>query len=438
MYDYLCFILVLFENNNTQPLADKLRPDDVSLMAGQSHLFGDNGIVSRIMASGKIPSMILWGPAGCGKTTTAKILAKKSGLNVEFLSATNTGASELRILFDKAEKLKKDGKGTILLIDEIHCFKRNQQDLFLPYIENGTITLIGATTENPSFELNTALLSRCRLIIFNALDKEALIKLIERAEETENKKLPIEDSAREVLCEISGSDGRYLLNMCEELFNSNISKKLTSGELLNFLQRKTANYDKSRDEHYNLISALHKSIRGSDVQAALYWCARMLLGGENPHYLFRRLTRMAMEDIGMADPNALVQAINAREAYDLLGSPEGDIAITNLVIYLANCPKSNSGELALMGVIQSAKGHTYSPPKNILNAPTKLMKELGYNEGYIYDHDTPNCFSGQNFFPNEFSRREFYRPNERGFEREIKKRIEYWDELRKKIKATKK
>lgn len=424
---------MLFENNNTQPLADKIRPDDFSLITGQDHLFNENGIITRIINSGKIPSMILWGPAGCGKTTTAKILAKKSGLEVEILSATNSGASDLRNVFEKAEKLKKDGKATILLVDEIHCFKRNQQDLFLPYIENGTITLIGATTENPSFELNSALLSRCRLIIFNSLNMDALLELLKRAEEKENKTLPITKEARQTLCEISGADGRYLLNMCEELFNSNLKKDLNSEELLNFLQRKTANYDKSRDGHYNLISALHKSIRGSDVQAALYWCARMMVAGEHPHYLLRRLTRMAMEDIGMADPNALVQANNARQAYDLLGSPEGDIAITNLVIYLANSPKSNSGEIAIMDVMQAVKGHSYNPPKHILNAPTKLMKELDYNKGYIYDHDTPHCFSGQNYFPTEYPRRIFYTPNERGFEREIKKRIEYWDELRKKL-----
>ena len=261
-----------------------------------------------------------------------------------------------------------------------------------------------------------------------------MLNLIKRAEEKECKKLPITEDAKQTLCDISGADGRYLLNMCEELFNSKLKKELNSNELLNFLQRKTANYDKSRDGHYNLISALHKSVRGSDVQASLYWCARMMIAGEDPHYLFRRLTRMAMEDIGMADPNALVQAINARQAYDLLGSPEGDIAITNLVIYLANCPKSNSGEIAINTVMQAVKGHSFNPPKHILNAPTKMMKELRYNEGYIYDHDTPNCFSGQDYFPAEYPRRIFYTPNERGFEREIKKRIDYWDELRKKIK----
>lgn len=424
---------MLFENNSTQPLADKIRPDEFSLITGQDHLFDENGIITRIISSGKIPSMILWGPAGCGKTTTAKILAKKSGLEVEFLSATCSGVSELRVIFDKAEKLKKDGKSTILLVDEIHCFKRNQQDLFLPYIENGTITLIGATTENPSFELNSALLSRCRLIIFNSLDNDALTKLIERAEEREEKKLPIEDDAKQTLCEISGADGRYLLNMCEELFNARLKKKLDSKELLNFLQRKSANYDKSRDGHYNLISALHKSVRGSDAQAALYWFARMIVAGEEPRYLIRRLMRMAMEDVGLADPNAMVQAVSTLQAYELLGSPEGDLAIVNLVLYIANAPKSNASYVAYNEVMNSVKGHSYNPPKHILNAPTKMMKEIGYSDGYLYDHDTPNCFSGQDYFPEEFPRKIFYKPNERGFERDIKKRIEYWDDLRKKI-----
>lgn len=425
---------MLFENNLMQPLADKIRPDDFSLITGQDHLFNENGVMTRIISSGKIPSMILWGPAGCGKTTTAKILANKSGLETEFLSATSSGASDLRNVFEKAEKLKKDGRGTILLIDEIHCFRRNQQDLFLPYIENGTITLIGATTENPSFELNSALLSRCRLLIFKPLDKSALMTLISRAEERENKKIMLNEEAKELLCELAGADGRYLLNMCEELFNANLKKELNAEELINVLQRKGSTYDKSRDGHYNLVSALHKSIRGSDVQAALYWCARMMTAGENPHFLLRRLIKMAMEDIGLADPDALVQAINAKEAYDFLGSPEGDQAITNLVIYLANSPKSNAAYMAYNEVLSNVKGHQFNPPKHILNAPTKVMKDLGYSDGYIYDHDTPNCFSGQDYFPTEYSKKTFYTPNERGFEREFKKRMDYWEDLRNKIK----
>lgn len=425
---------MLFENNKTQPLADKLRPKEFSAIAGQDHLFSENGVVTRIMESGKIPSMIMWGPAGCGKTTTAKILAEKSGLEVDILSATSSGVAELRAVFDKAVKFKKDGRGTILLVDEIHCFKRNQQDLFLPYIEDGTITLIGATTENPSFELNTALLSRCRLIIFNPLDNDALRTLIKRAEESRGIELPITEEARDTLCEISGCDGRYLFNMCEELFAVKTNKKLNGNEIINILQKKSANYDKSRDGHYNLISALHKSVRGSDVQAALYWTARMLTAGENPHYLIRRMVRMAIEDIGLADPNALLQAIAVQQTYDFLGSPEADLAIGNLVVYLANAPKSNAGYIAFGRVCSEVKNHSFNPPKHILNAPTKMMKEQGYSDGYIYDHDTEHCFSGQDYFPKEFPRKEYYKPNERGFEREMKKRMEYWDDLRKKLK----
>ncbi|MDR3290280.1 MAG: replication-associated recombination protein A [Rickettsiales bacterium] len=422
----------MFQTNRTQPLADKIRPTDFNFMVGQEHLFDENGIISRIINGNKIPSCILWGPAGCGKTTTAKILAKKSGLEIDFLSATSSGSADLRNIFEKAEKYNKDGKGLVLVIDEIHCFRRNQQDLFLPFVENGFITLIGTTTENPSFEINSALLSRCRLIVFKPLSDNDLKKLMVRAEEI-NGKLPIEEECYQTLCELSGADGRYLLNLCEELFNAKLKKILNNGELLKFLQHKGVVYDKAGEGHYNLISALHKSVRGSDAQGALYWCARMMMAGEKPHFLLRRLIRMAMEDIGMSDPQALVQAINALQAYDFLGSPEGDIAITNLVIYLANCPKSNSGAIAYADVMQAVKGHNYMPPKHILNAPTKMMKDLGYNENYQYDHDTPNCFSGQNYFPTEYSRRNFYIPNERGFEREIKKRIEYWDELRKKL-----
>jgi putative ATPase len=415
---------MLFETNTNQPLADKIRPSEFLQMRGQEHLFGKEGTLTKIVASGKIPSMILWGPAGCGKTTTARILAKLSGLSVEFLSATSSGAADLRNVFEKAEKLKRDGRGTILLVDEIHCFKKNQQDLFLPYMENGTITLIGTTTENPSFELNSALLSRSRLMIFESLTREDLLKVVDSVEEKEQIKLPIDEDSRNLLCEMAAGDARYLLNMCEELANLKGQKPMNRAEVLKFLQRRGTNYDKKHDEHYNLISALHKSVRGSDVQGALYWCARMMAGGEEPHFLLRRMVRMAMEDIGMADPNALLQANAALQAYDFLGSPEGDIAVTNLVIYLANAPKSNSGEVAQIKVQGAVKGHYYAPPKHILNAPTKMMKEIGYSDGYIYDHDTPDCFSGQNYFPDEVKRQEFYTPNERGFEREIKKRME--------------
>jgi putative ATPase len=352
------------------------------------------------------------------------------------LSATSSGATDLRKIFDIAEENKKIGYGTILLVDEIHCFRRNQQDLFLPYIEDGTIVLIGATTENPSFELNSALLSRCRLLIFKPLDTNALELISKKAEECEGRVLPLDEDARQTLYAMSDGDGRYLLNMCEELFSLDLpgGKILNTEELLLTLQKRTPIYDKSRDGHYGLISALHKSLRGSDVQAALYWTARMMLGGEHPHYLLRRLTRFSIEDIGAADPNALLQANAAKEAYDFLGSPEGDLAITQLVVYLANAPKSNAQYIAHNEVYADAKKTgSLNPPKHILNAPTTMMKEEGYGDGYIYDHDTKYCFSGQNYFPEKMRRKEYYRPNERGFERDIKKRMEYWDNLRKKL-----
>jgi putative ATPase len=418
-----------------QPLADKIRPFETKLLVGQKHLLGEKGALTRIFNSKQIPSLILWGPAGCGKTTVAKILAEKSGLHFEFLSATSNGVKELRKIFEQAEERKSLGEGTLLLIDEIHCFRRNQQDLFLPYIENGTITLIGATTENPSFELNSALLSRCRLLVFKPLESEALELLLKRAEKSEDKKLPLKKEAKETLYAMASGDGRYLLNMCEELFNANIEKKLNSEELINLLQKRSPIYDKSRDGHYSLISALHKSLRGSDVQASLYWMARMMIAGEHPHYILRRLVRFAVEDIGVADPNALVQATSAKQAYDFLGSPEGDLAITQLVVYLANAPKSNAQYIAHKQVYKDAqKTNSLNPPKHIINAPTSMMKKEGFGDGYIYDHDTPKCFSGQNYFPEEINRQEYYKPNERGFEREIRKRIEYWDRLRKKIK----
>ncbi|MFC1659750.1 replication-associated recombination protein A [Pseudomonadota bacterium] len=416
-----------------QPLADKIRPNKISLLAGQEHLLGKNGILTRIFESEQIPSLIFWGPTGCGKTSVAKLLAKKSGLHFEMLSATSSGAADLRKVFARAEENKKLGSGTMLLVDEIHCFRRNQQDLFLPYIEDGTIVLVGATTENPSFELNSALLSRCRLLVFKPLDTEALDLIAKKAEESEGKKLPLDDDAKQTLYAMCDGDGRYLLNMCEELFAlKKTKKKLNTDELLKTLQKRSPIYDKSRDGHYGLISALHKSLRGSDVQAALYWTARMMLNGEHPHYILRRLVRFAIEDIGVADPNALVQANAAKEAYDFLGSPEGDLAITQAVVYLANAPKSNAQYVAHNAVYGDAKQTgSLDPPKHILNAPTIVMKNEGYGDGYIYDHNTKYCFSGQNYFPEKMNRKEYYKPNERGFERDIKKRMEYWDNLRK-------
>lgn len=419
-----------------QPLADKLRPNDISLLVGQEQLFGENGILTRVFRQDMVPSMIFWGPAGTGKTTVARLLLEKENYFSEVVSATNVGVPDLKKIFDIAKNKYADfGKSTMLFIDEIHCFKKNQQDVLLPYVENGVITLIGATTENPSFELNSALLSRCRVIVFKTLDEDALSVVISRAEENENRKLPLTKEARKTLIELSNGDCRYLLNMCEELFSIDTKKKLSIEELLKVVSKRKASHDKKNDNHYNLISAFHKAIRGSDVQGALYWMARMLDGGEEYHYIFRRLMNIAVEDIGMADPQALVQVVSALQGFDLMGSPDGTLCLTHAVIYCATAPKSNAGYMAQSAVFKDVKENNYQePPKHILNAPTKMMKEMGYSEGYIYDHDTPLCFSGQNYFPDGISRKEYYRPNERGFEREIKKRIEYWDNLREKLK----
>lgn len=419
-----------------QPLADKIRPEDISDFVGQKHLFGENGILNRVLTKDSlIPSMILWGPAGTGKTTIARILLSKENYFAEVISATNTGVQELKHIFQVAENKYKDfNKSTILFIDEIHCFKKNQQDVLLPYIENGIIILIGATTENPSFELNSALLSRCRILIFETLTNEDMELVISRAEEKENKKLPLTKESRKMLINLSNGDCRYLLNMCEELFGLSIKKKLSIDELLKIVNKRKSNYDKKNENHYNLISAFHKSIRGSDVQASLYWMARMIEGGEEYHYIFRRLINLAVEDIGMADPNALTQVMSALQAFDMTGAPDGILCLTQAVIYCATAPKSNANYVAQNEVFEDIKINNFqNPPKHILNAPTKLMKDAGYSDGYLYDHDTKLCFSGQNYFPVGLSRRDYYRPNERGFERDIKKRIEYWNNLRKEI-----
>lgn len=419
-----------------QPLADKLRPNDISLLVGQKQLFGENGILTRVFRQDMVPSMIFWGPAGTGKTTVARLLLEKKNYFSEVVSATNIGIPDLKKIFDIAKNKYADfGKNTMLFIDEIHCFKKNQQDVLLPYVENGIITLIGATTENPSFELNSALLSRCRVIVFKTLGEDALSMVISRAEENENRKLPLTKEARRTLVELSNGDCRYLLNMCEELFSIDTKKKLSIEELLKIVNKRKASHDKKNDSHYNLISAFHKAVRGSDVQGALYWMARMLEGGEEYHYIFRRLINIAVEDIGMADPQALVQVTSALQGFDIMGPPEGTLCLTHAVIYCATAPKSNAGYMAQSEVFKDVKENNYQePPKHILNAPTKMMKELGYSEGYIYDHNTPTCFSGQNYFPDGVSRKEYYRPNERGFEREIKKRLEYWNSLREKLK----
>ncbi|MFT6105822.1 MAG: putative ATPase [Rickettsiales bacterium] len=435
----------LLSNNKYQPLADALRPDSFADVVGQDHLFGNEGILSRIEKSDKIPSLILWGSAGCGKTTIAKIVAANSKIPSTIISATNSGVADLRKVFEVATRCKKDGLSTVLIVDEIHRFNRAQQDLFLPLIEDGTIILIAATTENPSFELNSALLSRCRIVEFKTLDEAAMKIMIQKAEKYLDKKLLLSDEAENHLIAMAAGDGRYFLNMCEELFvfsghESTSSKKNPSGvinkeTLLKLVAKRSANYDKNRDGHYNLISALHKSMRGSDADASLYYLARMMSAGEDPHYLLRRIVRFASEDIGMADPNALIQALAAKDSYDFLGSPEGDYAIANAAIYCATAPKSNSCYVAYKAALIDAKNfNSLMPPKNILNSPTKMMKDLDYGKDYIYDHDTKNTFSGQEYFPDEIlikrPRPKYYSPNKKGFEREIVKRLDYWRKLK--------
>lgn len=411
------------QSDDSRPLADRLRPQSFESVLGQ-----DNAL--KMLAADNVPSIIFWGPPGCGKTTIARLLATKIKANFIQLSAIMHATADLRKVFEQAEIDKAAGKRTILLVDEIHRFNRAQQDLFLPYVENGTIILIGATTENPSFELNGALLSRCKVVVLKRLDANALEKMLISAEEFLQQKLPLTPDARETLIALADGDGRYLLNMAEELFL--VEKELDSAALVEFVQKRPPLYDKGQEGHYNLISALHKSLRGSDVDAALYWFARMLAGGENPLYIVRRLIRFASEDIGMADPNALLQAVAAQTAYESLGSPEGELNIAQLVVYLATSPKSNAVYMAYKSSVKAAENQgSLMPPKHILNAPTKLMKNEGYGTGYIYDHDTPEGFSGQNYFPDEMPRQKFYEPVARGFERDIQKRLEYWERLRK-------
>jgi putative ATPase len=418
-------------NKNNTPLADRMRPKDFAEMVGQEHLLGENSVIRNFEKNGFLPSLILWGVPGCGKTTLANIIARKSKKHLEILSAITSGVADLKGIFAQAAARKQDGLETILFVDEIHRFNRAQQDVFLPFLENGTITLIGATTENPSFELNGALLSRCKVLVLKRLDEEALLKLIKKAEDFTGVALPLTDDAKAALANMADGDGRTLLNMCEELFSVKTKEKITPEKLTAIIQKRMPLYDKGQDGHYNLISALHKSLRGSDVDAALYWMARMLQGGENPNYIIRRLIRFANEDIGLADPNAIVQGVAAMETYNMLGSPEGELAIAQLVVYLATAPKSNAVYSAYK-YARSLAGEYGSlmPPKHILNAPTKLMKEEGYGTGYQYDHDTKDGFSGQNYFPEEMDRHKIYNPKERGFEREIIKRLEYWEKLR--------
>lgn len=424
------------KDDEARPLADRMRPLGFDEVIGQEHLFAEGSLFANAIKSGEFPSIIFWGPPGCGKTTLARLIAKNCNALFVPLSAISSNVADLRRIFDQARMDKDAGKRTLLLVDEIHHFNRSQQDIFLPYIENGTIILIGATTENPSFELNSALLSRCKVMVLNRLSHDELKKLMTRAEEFSKKFLPLDDDAYETLAAIADGDGRYLLNICEELFKTDAKEKISSDALLKIVGRRMPIYDKSRDGHYNLISALHKSLRGSDVDAALYWFARMLDGGDDPLYITRRLVRFASEDIGNADPNALVITLAAKDAYDFLGSPEGELSIAQAVIYLATAPKSNASYVAFNQVMKDAKQTgSLMPPKHILNAPTKLMKNENYGENYIYDHDTKEGFSGQNYFPDGISRREYYHPVERGFERDIKKRMEYWKGLRDNKKA---
>jgi len=421
----------MFAGQAPRPLADRLRPESVAEVVGQGHLLEPEGPIGRMIASGRLASMVLWGPPGCGKTTIARLLAHETDLEFEPLSAVFSGVADLRKVFERATARRAGGKGTLLFIDEIHRFNRAQQDGFLPYVEDGTVTLIGATTENPSFEINAALLSRAQVFVLNRLDEQALEELLSRAETIEGRTLPVAPDARLALKAMADGDGRYLLNLAEELFALNPDAPLDTAALTETVQKRAPLYDKSQEGHYNLISALHKSLRGSDVDASLYWLARMLAGGEDPRFIARRLARAAVEDIGLADPQALTHALSAWEAYERIGSPEGELALAQCTIYLASAPKSNASDKAFGEAMRSAKETgSLMPPKHILNAPTNLMKDLGYGAGYAYDHDADDGFSGQDYFPDEVGRQTFYRPVERGFEREISKRLEYWSRLR--------
>ncbi len=413
-------------------MADRLRPKTLAEVVGQDHLLKGDGPIARMVAAGQLSSIVLWGAPGTGKTTIARLLADQTDLHFERLSAVFSGVADLRRVFEAARSRREMGQGTLLFIDEIHRFNRAQQDGFLPYVEDGTVILVGATTENPSFELNAALLSRTQVLVLNRLDDAALEVLLERAEKETGRKLPLDADARTALRAMADGDGRYLLNMAEAVQTSPAKPLLDTKALTAVVQKRVPLYDKSQEGHYNLISALHNSLRGSDTDAALYWLARMLAGGEDPRYIARRLVRFASEDIGLADPQALVQALAAWETYERLGTPEGELAIVQCVIYLGTAPKSNAAYVAAGAAARAARDSgSLDPPKHILNAPTALMRDLGYGDGYEYDHDADEGFSGQNYFPEGMARKRFYRPGERGFEREIAKRLAYWDDLRK-------
>ena len=418
----------------TRPLADLMRPNTIAEIVGQTTLLGENGLVRRMVDNKKLSNLILWGPPGCGKTTIARALANSVDMDFVPMSAVFSGTADIKKAMDAARMNRDIGRSTLLFIDEIHRFNKTQQDTLLPYLEDGTVVFMGATTENPSFNLNNALLSRCHIGVLQPLSSEDLLTLMQRAEEFLGKKLPLTNDARIHLAQMADGDARFLLNTVEYLINANFKKDLTPDTLVSAVQKRAPLSDKHGDEHYNLISAVHKSLRASDTDAALYWAARMMTSGQDPMYLFRRLTRFAVEDVGLADPNALQIAIAAWQAYERLGSPEGDLALTQLIIYLGTAPKSIGNYRAQKAAYAAARETgSLMPPKNILNAPTKMMKNLGYNAGYIYDPDTENGFSGQNCFPETMGRQKYYFPVERGFEREIKKRLEYWDSLREKL-----
>ncbi|HEV7234203.1 MAG TPA: replication-associated recombination protein A [Sphingorhabdus sp.] len=415
----------------SSPLADRLRPANLGEVVGQEHLTGPDGAIGRMVATGKLSSMILWGPPGTGKTSIARLLADAVGMHYKAISAVFSGVADLKKAFAEAETMARTGKQTLLFVDEIHRFNRAQQDGFLPFVESGVVTLVGATTENPSFELNAALLSRTQVMVLHRLNETALGDLLQRAEALEAKQLPVTDISRSALIASADGDGRFLLNQAETLFSIAIKKPLEPPEMAALLQKRMPVYDKDREGHYNLISALHKSLRGSDPHAALYWMARMLVAGEEPLYVLRRLVRFASEDIGLADPQALVQCLAAKDAYEFLGSPEGELAIVQACLYLATAPKSNAAYKAQKAAWKMARDTgSLMPPAHILNAPTKLMKDIGYGKDYAYDHDAESGFSGANYWPDDMAPATLYQPVERGFERKVIERLQYWDRLR--------